>query len=245
MDSARASVGPQIVFGKGNRNGFGGEIAPQSAHDEGQPDNLKSYRATKNTAYDRVARELNSATGGTATQSGAIDVSPETLKLWMSTLTGGVGSFVSDVLHNGELLARSAMGEEGDLTPETSEIPFARSFYKSESIKDSRSAFFSAANAAKDATADFRRAVAGDDQEGIDRVSERDEALLAVADWMAETQAMATALRKEVMEITADKEMKTGMKRITIRELEAEEKKILDDGLKEFRKATKPPKSDK
>ena len=89
-----------------NRSGLGHDIVPDSKYDEGKPDSLRMWRSTRGTAFDKAASALNRATGGTRTQSGAIDVSPETLRSWTSTLTGGAGTFVADVAGLANLGAR-------------------------------------------------------------------------------------------------------------------------------------------
>jgi hypothetical protein len=66
-----------------------------------------------------MAKFLNSATGGDDTKAGLVDISPETIKHYVSWLTGGAGMFASRTVGTARKLAT---GE----TIQQKEIPFIR-----------------------------------------------------------------------------------------------------------------------
>jgi len=220
-----------------NRNGLGHPIAPESVFDAGKPDALKVNRATKGTVADMTAKGLSAMTGGTATQAGGIDVSPETLKFWTRAVTGGVGTFVADTLRLGELAARSLAGEAGDLSPELKEIPIARKLARDSDIRDIRSLYWTAARESQQAARDLARARRGRDDEGRDKVeAERAVQLDAARMFAVQTRAIGR-LRDAVGDVNADDSLSLGMKRILVKEIEAEERAIYEDAMGKLRAA--------
>lgn len=79
-----------------NTSPFGGPLYPENQFDKTQPDSEKQWRRTKGSGYDATAKWLNELTGGDVAREGAISISPELLKLGVSTLFGGLGKLVSD-----------------------------------------------------------------------------------------------------------------------------------------------------
>ena len=222
-DAARVAV---------NKSSFGSSIVPDSKFDQGRPDFLRLNRGTKGTAYDWVARNLNQATGGTPTQSGAIDMSPEVLKFWTSAITGGTGGFISDIAHLSSLGVRAAVSDPGEdissLKPEKSEIPILRDYLKEEKVQDQRRAFWDAANEAKRAMEDFQRAVKAKDVEGKEMVLNDSRELLGVAKASEGYGRMVKALRDRVDQINADETTSLAYKRAAIKQLETEEGAVYD-----------------
>ncbi len=71
---------------------FGTPLMPDKAY-EAQPDSQRHWRSVS-TLSKAVAQSLNAATGGSAAESGLIDVSPESLDLAFEAATGGLGKFL-------------------------------------------------------------------------------------------------------------------------------------------------------
>ena len=76
----RGALGRDTVRSIINRSSFCGQIAPDGKFDENRPDFIRMNHTTKGIAYDSVARGLSGITGGSSTQSGAVNISPETVK---------------------------------------------------------------------------------------------------------------------------------------------------------------------
>jgi hypothetical protein len=210
-----------------NRSGLGGEIVPDSKFDEGKPDSLRMWRTTKGTVYDQVAGGLNRATGGTKTISGAIDVSPETLKFWVTTVTGGAGKFASDTLGLGMLGARAAMNPDDPnieaLKPELREIPVVRKFWRQEDIRDIRSRYWESVREADEAAKDLSRAVRGGDLEGVQRMADQG-GVVAFAKLAQKQNKVIKARRDMVDSIMADEGKTVAAKRAIVAEMEARER---------------------
>ncbi|MEN6540836.1 MAG: LPD38 domain-containing protein [Mizugakiibacter sp.] len=154
---------PLRIFGRvaNNTTGFQGQIMPESKFDEARPDFLKEYRNTHGTVYDQITRGMSKATGGTATQAGAVDVSPETLKFLWESATGGTGRFFIDSVQ------AARMAAEGIL-PEVKEIPIARKFVRDANRPaDARTRFWDSINRAETVLQDYHRAVKGKDYAAV------------------------------------------------------------------------------
>jgi len=133
----------QIAF---NQSAFGGPLFPENPYDQIKPDSEKAWRSTKGTGYDVVAKWMNEVSGGDATQSGGVSVSPETLKLRISTIFGGVGRLVTDTI---ALPTKMATGEEIS----HKNIPVWKSFFADIDSDDHQRRFHEQAAEAKEAYA--------------------------------------------------------------------------------------------
>ncbi len=89
----KMALGPSV-----NENSFGQGITPERFNDA-KPDSQLMYRATKGTLFADTAEALNDMSGGTMYRPGVIDVSPETLKFWVTSITGGAGHAAMDVVN--------------------------------------------------------------------------------------------------------------------------------------------------
>lgn len=146
-----------------NTSGFQRQIIPESQFDENRPDFLKAYRNTHGSVYDQLTRGMSKATGGTATQAGAIDVSPETLKFLFESATGGTGRFFMDSVQ------ASRLAMQGSL-PELQETPIVRKFVRDANrVSDSRARFWESVKQADVVLDDFRRAKNGVDVDAAGR----------------------------------------------------------------------------
>lgn len=104
-----------------NKTWFGGDLIPPEnplARIK-TPDYLRSWKSTS-PIYKEAAKDLYMLTGGDTVKSG-IDVSPETLELWLDTVGGGAFTFAKRVFN---IPAKIITGEE----IATQEIPIVRRF---------------------------------------------------------------------------------------------------------------------
>lgn len=213
-----------------NRSGLGGDIVPDSKFDEGKPDNLRAYRSTRTSVYQTIATQLNAASGGTPTQAGLIDVSPETLKYWTRTLTGGAGAFFADLASIGRLgieaYANPNDPDRAALMPEMSEIPVVRGFAGEDRITDDRRQYWQAAKEVSSALQDNQRAKKVGDEEGLQRVEDKRGELLYFADALKRNSGHIREIRDEVEEIMLDESTSMAFKRAAVKKLEAEESGI-------------------
>ncbi|KRC36239.1 hypothetical protein ASE28_01510 [Acidovorax sp. Root219] len=213
-----------------NRSGLGGDIVPDSKFDESRPEHLRAYRSTRTSVYQTIADQLNAASGGTQTQAGLVDVSPETLKYWTRTLTGGAGVFAAD------LAGLLRLGKEhydspddpdrAALMPDLSEMPIARGFAREDRIGDDRRQYWTAAKGVRRADQDRDRAKKMGDEVGWERVEEQRGELLGLVKMMERSSKHIKEIRDEVEEIMLDDSTSMAFKRAQVKKLEAEESGI-------------------
>ena len=77
-----------------NKNTFGFNIYPDGTYGSERPDSQKFW-STCPLFYRAIAETLNSWSGGSKTESGWIDVSPESLQHLFDSYTGGVGRILT------------------------------------------------------------------------------------------------------------------------------------------------------
>lgn len=116
-----------LVMSATNTNAFGGKVVPHYSEDDGKLDRETMYRGTRGSAYDQVANSKALAWA---------DVSPETLKMVTGFLTGGTGTFASNLLQTGK---EAATGQEIDIK----HAPFVRKVLTSIDVENYRSRFYS------------------------------------------------------------------------------------------------------
>jgi len=198
----------------------GGEMMPDSAFQKFQPDREKLWRATQGTMYDRMAGWLDEAIGA--------DVSPETLKHYTRTLTGGAGAMVDSTVS-------AAMLKSEGVTLEPSEIPFARKAYSKLTIRDHRSAYYRAREEAQKTAEAFTRAKARNDMTTINKLVE-DEAEMIGLDAYASSLSEAISVVRDMQDaIRLSDDLSTAEKRTQIKELELTEQKFYDQYLDVFK----------
>lgn len=214
-----------------NENSFGQQIMPKRFNDS-KPDSQLMYRNTKGTLYDKTASGLNSLTGGSKYQSGAVDVSPETLKYWVSTITGGTGKFVTDSVNLPIIMAQGA-------TPELNEMPVVRRFVRESGISDARSAFFEAAEEAKTTAGQYSAAMKDRNKLAAKEIMGENKSLESLAKHARSAAKQAKAKRDAIDEIRLDEKLGLDQKRLKIKEIERQEQAIYSKFMEAFETAEK------
>lgn len=133
-----------LVVSATNKNEMGMPVMPESNWQPGMPDSEKFWASTRGTLFQELARYMNEATGGTQGYSGAVDVSPETLRYWGNVFTGGTGGFVRDAGES--IFLTSEIGV--DAAVDKNKIPFIKSFYQQNTGKQNQIEFYANADEA-------------------------------------------------------------------------------------------------
>jgi len=226
-----------------NRSGLGGDIIPDSPFDTGKPDNLKMFRSTKGSIYEKVTKWANAKTGGTAALPGAVDVSPETLKFWVRAITGGSGAFLVDSTTLAANAVRYAANpndpDRAALKPEKNELPIVRRFLKDETIGNRRQLFWQAVKEVEKAEANLERARKMDDEVGMEQIEAQHAELLAMGGYTDAQKKAIKAQRDAVEEVMADTATSLAYKRARVKELEVEEIELYNEYVREFTMARK------
>lgn len=205
-----------------NMSGMGGPVMPDSPFDTTKPDREKMWRGTKGTVFDTTAGWLEAA---------GLDVSPETLKHYNRTFTGGAGDIVATAASSAALLKEGA-------TLEAKEVPFLRKGYTELSIANTRAAYYEAVSEARAASEEFGRARRNRDVKKLqDIVSEKRE-LLALNNY-ANKLAKAVSHKRDLQDaLRQDKSVPVAQQRLTLKVMEKEEAKLYDLFLSNFKTRT-------
>lgn len=198
----------------------GGEMFPERASQQFQPDREKLWRSTQGTMYDKMA--------GWLSDTGLGDVSPETLKHYTRTATGGTGALV-DATVSATMLKK----EGAELEP--SEIPFIRKAYSKITIKEQRAAYYKAREEAKKTAEAFSRAKTRNDVTTIDKLVEDEAEMLGLDAYANNLSTAIDAIRDLQDAIRLDDSLNAAEKRVQIKALELSEGEFYDQFLDVFK----------
>ena len=103
-----------------------------------KPDSERYWNNSRDSVFQNFTSWMNEVTGGSPARAGKIDVSPESLNYITTFVTGGLGTFVKDVVQTVDLYAN--VGADAPL--EQNKIPVLRALYKNEIGRADASAFY-------------------------------------------------------------------------------------------------------
>lgn len=193
-----------------NRTGMGGPMMPESAFDPHQPDRDKMWRQTRGSMSDTIAGALEAA---------GLDVSPETLKHYGRTFTGGAGTFLTSV---GDGMHLALSGAE----LETSEIPFLRKMYMVPDVRGARARYNESKNEVTKYMSDYRRAVKAENFDLAEQIATDNQEMLIAARMSEGFSKMASAQRDMIDNIRLKGRYTKAEERVLVKELEVEEREI-------------------
>lgn len=223
---------PKMLLGPSvNEDGFGREIGPKRWNDA-NPDSQMMHRATKGSIYSGVAEGMNSLTGGSKYQKGLVDVSPETLKYWVRSLTGGAGQAAFDLVTVPSLIAQ-------DVEPAARDIPIVRRFVREIGVGDARGAFWERAKEAKQAADEFAAAKKANDVQGMRDILKESGPLIALAKFSSAQQKVIKAKRDAIDAIRLDDKLTLKQKHERMKIIEMQETAVYTRFVKIFDSKTK------
>lgn len=218
---------PKLIMAPGiNMDSLGRQIHPTKYQDS-VPDSQLMWRSVRGTAYEDIAHFMNDITGGSQYNPGAIDISPNTIKYWVTALTGGAGRFVSDITTGGLNAA------EG-IQPEIENVPVLRKFIREPGVNDSRGAFHKARKEAQTAAERAGKALRNGDMSEYTKMMTELQPIIDIAKYARDAQKMASMARDEIMRIQLDKDMSKAEKKLRIKEIELQEQRVYDQFLSAF-----------
>lgn len=217
-----------------NRNSFGSQIVPENEFTKDRPDNQKMTRGSKGGVFDATAQGIAKAgelAGAGKYENDMSKVSPETLKHFWRTYTGGLGTFVTDSAG----LAR--LGVEGSASIEAADVPIVKDFYRNNDVRQIRGRFYELTKEARAAAEEFKQAKKAGDGEALDKILAKPEKaeLLGLDRLVRSTSQAAAKLRDEEVTINADPKLTLAQKRTALRELQKQEEELYRGAIQAFR----------
>jgi orotate phosphoribosyltransferase len=218
---------PKMIIGPSvNLNSMGREIHPKRYSDS-MPDSQLASRSVRGTVYQDLADYLNEVTGGAKYEPGRVSVSPDVIKFWVTSITGGAGKFVSDSVTGG-------MSAASGIAPSLRDTPIARRFARESGVEDSRAAFWKSVNEVKVASERFRKAIKDGDvyyaQESMDKKGK----IIGLVEYASASTKLAASYRDSILSIHQDETLSKVEKKTRIREIENAERKVYDEFLSMF-----------
>ena len=214
-----------------NEDSFGRAIMPKR-YKEATPDSQLMNRNTHGSFYDGVTEKLNSFTGGSKFEKGLVDVSPETLKFWVKSLTGGTGQFVADSANI------AIAGVQGVAPQDVKDIPVVRRFARESDVSDARAAFWERKNEADLAAEEISSARKSHDREALMDLRQRKGVLASMSNASDRMLKMANAKRDAVAIVRAsDLSLREQVDQIN--KLEQQEAEVYDRYVELFDTRTK------
>lgn len=199
-----------------NVSGMGNEMYPEREDEKDKPDNLKLYRGTKGTAYDKIAQGVSSTIGNKYLNDWS-DVSPEVLKYWVSTLTGGTGRFIVDTT---SLPMLGMNAERGD-------VPIWRKVSGKNDIRGSRQAYYRKREKVMEVLNAYKAAKKAGDYSAVAEIvsSSNSRAMMNMAR-QAEALADSIKARRDYQDEIRRSNKTDAEKRLLLRQDEAKESKL-------------------
>ena len=211
-----------------NQNSFASPIQPEkNSFSKNKPDSQNMFRNTAGTTYAGAAEWVNEMTGGSKYRAGGVDVSPEVLKFWVSTLTGGTGRFAIDMYD-------AAKGSMEGVAPDLKNTPIARVFVRESSVTDARARFWEAANEAKVAADELAMAKKDHNGSAVKEIRDAEGDMVRLSK-MADRMGKAASKKRDAIDaIRQDDQMPLDQKREQMKAIEQKEQEYYDRFLKMF-----------
>ena len=211
-----------------NQNSFASPIQPEkNSFSKNKPDSQNMFRNTEGSLYAGAAEWVNEMTGGSEYKAGGVDVSPEVLKFWVTTLTGGPGRFVFD-------MGDAAYGATKGVAPDLRSTPIARVFVRESSVTDARARFWEAANEAKVAADELAMAKKDHNGSAVKEIRDAEGDMVRLSK-MADRMGKAASKKRDAIDaIRQDDQMPLDQKREQMKAIEQKEQEYYDRFLKMF-----------
>jgi ribosomal protein S18 acetylase RimI-like enzyme len=217
-----------------NRSSFGGQVVPENTMTKDRPDNLKMFRGTKNSLYDKAAQNIASfgeLTGAGKYENDITKVSPETLKMLWRTYTGGLGTFVTDSM------GVTAMTASDPGQVEASDIPIVKDFWRASDVKPIRGRYYDLTGEARGAITEFEQAKKAGDGEAMEKLFDDPAKAQAVSTGrlVKSVNKAAASIRDGEVDINARTDMTPSEKRAALKDLEKQEEELYRSAIEAFK----------
>ena len=216
-------------------NSFGQVSAPEKSPFDRRPDSERMWVSQQDTVPAKIAKAINELGGGNEAKAGKIgnvDMSfaPGTIDTLIRSTTGGLGSFIEQMLTSAGALA------EEESTIKVSKIPFLNRFYG----EIDESANIRVAGERMREVRAIAEEVKAQQKIGLDpEVTDEETKLLDLAGMQESYQKFQTQLRKAEIEIIKDPKMTDAQKKLERQRLTVERDKLATEINREYLRTAK------
>lgn len=216
-------------------NSFGQVSAPEKSPFDRRPDSERMWVSQQDTVPAKIAKAINELGGGNEAKAGKIgnvDISfaPGTIDTLIRSTTGGLGSFLEQMLTSAGALA------EEESTIKVSKIPFLNRFYG----EIDESANIRVAGERMREVRAIAEEVKAQQKIGLDpEVTDEETKLLALAGMQESYQKMQSQLRKAEIAIIKDDKMTEPQKKLERQRLTVERDKLATEINREYLRTAK------
>ena len=212
--AALPSIGDAVVQFTTGTNGFGRDVAPFKSPFDTKPDSENYNLRQAGGVSLSIARWLNSVSGGSQAEAGAIDISAGTVDNLIRNLTGGTGQFLNDSANLAWKSVDRATGGDPDLF--SRDIPLARRVYGQLGGDVDQGIFYENRRKAQEAAGIVKRS-------GELGIEPKDESAVLAAMNQSANQVTRdlSKVRREMIRVTENGELTKQQKTERLRELRA------------------------
>lgn len=217
-----------------NEDWSGRKIMPdENPYDKSpDPQSQRSFPSTTRLSRE-VAEGLNRITGGDEFRSGAIDVSPAAMDYLFGQFTGAAGGFASKTV---DVVNKGWHGEDLQLN----QIPFARKVLGETATWQDKNLAYDRMGEVYAAYDRYSTLMKSGQNDRADRAMKEDGALIDLYAQAKSTTKELRAIRKEKISVQNDGRLKDDTKKARVKELEEQERNLVNRFNSSFLKATKP-----
>jgi len=224
-----------------NRNAFGQPFMPEQGFGPKKPDSQLAF-GNVTPVSKWIAESLNTATGGSTWESGAIDVSPASIDYVVKFYTGGPGKNVQQLIKIGTSFWENggnikAMSEE--LTAQ--DIPFVGRITGSRTEYQTQQKFYEVSGKAEAKYAEYKGRKKAD--VGFEEFDEKYGAMAWVGKQTNKYREKLTRINEEIRAIQEDTTMDKAVKKEMIKEYEKEKTELMKEYIRDYNEANKQRKA--
>ena len=222
------SIGDLVYQQTQGVNSFGRQVAPFKSEFDYKPDSENYNLRQADSVALKIARWLNSSTGGNAAKSGAVDVSAGSIENLIRNLTGGTGTFIYDMVNLAGSAVDIATGGDPDVF--TRDIPLARRVYGTLGGDVDQGIFYENRKQAEEAFSTVR----GELELGIEP-DPKDYAKGLMKKPGAHVTRTLSKIRKEMVRVTEDDGLTKEQRTAELRKLRARRDRLTSEYNQMFR----------
>jgi hypothetical protein len=156
------------------------------------PDSERYFAKTRGTLVQEFTEWLNRQTGGNESRAGAVSVSPESINYLINFATGGLGTFVRDLVQTLDL----TISDEFGTAQEKNLIPILKSVYRTADNRTYAATFYENMKQIEAAAKEAREQADSDDPATQERLW-KNSGIASMERSLRATKRQLAALRKE------------------------------------------------